>query len=62
MTRLSAATAGLAALLSLAACERPGVTARAPSTTAGIENDIASSRPASNIGAAPPIDIAIPTP
>ncbi len=64
MTRTSAATAllALAGLLLLAACNPlPGLADQSPSTEAGIENDIMASRPANNVGLAPPIEITAPT-
>ena len=64
MTRISAATAllALAGLPLLASCNSTPVTSDpSPSTEAGIENDIMATRPASNVGFAPPIDITSPT-
>lgn len=58
---LGAAATALTMALLLAACDRPAGHSQSPSTSAGVENDLAASRPASNVGNAPPIDVATPT-
>jgi hypothetical protein len=64
MSRINVAFVAMAAVLPLlAACKSmPMMADPAPSTQARIENDILATRPASNTGLAPPIEITRPTP
>lgn len=64
MSRINLTILALAAALPLlGACKPMPVMAQpSPSTQAGIENDIMATRPASNAGLAPPIEITAPTP
>jgi len=61
ITRIGAATAllVLTGVPLLAGCK--SLPPASPSTQAGIENDIVASRPANNVGFAPPIMITSPT-
>lgn len=63
MSRISLAILALAASLPLlGACKPMPVMAEPASTQSGIENDLMATRPASNVGLAPPIDLTAPTP
>ena len=64
MKRIKVAVLALVTVLPLlGACKpMPVMAGPSPSTQAGIENDIMATRPASNVGLAPPIDITQPTP